>query len=263
MVCFRELSIGIVVATYNRPRSLMRLLNNIDSQVRIDLKSCVKVCVVDDGSDIDLTGLFPPCRFGFIYIYRNRNEDDLPRVYSSRNIAAGHVIDADLILQLDDDLEFNERALSEMQNLAALYDEGHGDWAWIARVSDNHDIEDVDDYSRGRDGRWYDGRARLTKAKYTDGGSAGLLMPARTWLGIEGYDEHFDFCMGVADQEMLLRIQKIGGDLMLAPYFMNIDDSESGSWRESMIDRAVSVGRSKNEVLFNTKHPDRNRWNSV
>lgn len=243
-------TIGVVIATYNRPRSLIRILDNIDNQLRIDL-SKVSVRVVDDGSDVDLTGLFLPYRFNFEYTYRKRRNDGLPQVYSSRNIAVQQ-LDTDLVLQLDDDLAFHERLFSEIQNLVALYNEPH--WAWIPRLSDNRDRDMDAGYERGRDGRWYDGVVKWMTARYTDGGSAGLLMPRRTWNLTGGYDEQFDGCMGAADQELLYRIQLHGGQLMLAPYFFNIDDDETDSWRMIMIERALASGKERNEDIFHRLH---------
>ena len=253
--------IGCIIATYNRPRSLMRILDNLADQLRIDLKNKVLVGVVDDGSDVDLTGLFPPYPFEFHYLYRNRDANGLPRVYSSRNISYNLIRSCDLVLQLDDDLTFHSRLLSEMQNMSALYHEKH--WAWIARLSDNHDRDIEAGYHRGPDGRWYDGKVQWMTAKYSDGGSAGLLLPRQTWDAIGGYDERYDGSMGAADQDLLLRIQKIGGHLMLAPYFFNIEDDETESWREPMIERALKTGRERNEAIFERKHPNAVEWTNV
>lgn len=246
--------IGCIVATYNRPRSLIRLLDNITDQARIDLKNKVVVSVVDDGSDIDLIGLFPPYPFEFHYLYRGRSLNDSPRVGTCRNMAYEALEGCDLILQLDDDLTFHRYLLSEMQNLAVLYSEEH--WAWIPRLSNNRDVKRVDDYSRGRDGRWFDGKVQWMSANYTSGMAAGLLMPERTWQLVGGYDTDYDGYVGVEDHDLLYRIQQAGGKLSLAPYFVSVEDEETDSWRDPMNERAVALGRERNEAIFQSKHPE-------
>jgi hypothetical protein len=60
--------------------------------------------------------------------------------------------------------------------------------------------------------------------------------------------------MGAADQELALRVQKLPGRVWLAPYFVHLDDRETGSWRMKMIERRNRADR--NEDILARKHPD-------
>lgn len=257
-------SISVICATYNRPKSLYHLLDQLNDQRCVNLGEDVDVTVVDDGSDVDLSGKFRKFRFPFVYLYRPRADWGISRVYSSRNIAAQQGCGR-YILQLDDDLEFHPYALSLLQ-AAAHFAPAH--WVWGARISNNTDVEklSLDRFERGTDGRWFDGQCKWQETHWESMSSAGMVMPRWTWNAVGGYDEDFDGCMGAADQELALRIQKLGekpGDVKvwLAPWFVNIADEETGSWRMSMIERRVR--RERNEDLFEKKHPDRRNWVNV
>jgi len=258
-------SISVICATYNRPKSLLHLLDQLNDQRCVNLGEDVDVAVVDDGSNSDLTGIFPAYRFSFTYIYRPRDPHGLSRVYSSRNMAAKAVY-GNYILQLDDDLEFHPYVLNLLQTAIRFYPDGH--WVWGARISNNTDVEKEPPFlfNRGVDGRWFDGQCKWQETHWESMSSAGMLMPRVTWDAIEGYDESLDGCMGAADQELALRVQKLGkrpGSVKawLAPWFVNIADEETGSWRMNMIDRRVR--QERNEDLFERKHPDRRDWTNV
>lgn len=257
--------ISVICSTYNRPKSLLRMLDLFNGQKCVDLKRCLEVCVVDDGSSHDLAGQFPDYRFGFEYVYRPRANDNTSRVYSSRNVAAART-HGDYLLQMDDDLEFQPYLINLLQSLAGSVSEEH--WAWGARISNNIDVDrsGYESFERGLDGRWYDGKCQWQETHWESSSSAGMFLPRQTWREIGGYDENFDGCMGAADQELALRVQKLGGvpgkvKIYLAPYFMNIEDSETGSWRMSMIDRRQR--QKRNEDLFWEKHPDARSWTNV
>src|SRR5512135_2805250 len=100
-------SISVIVATYQRPKTILRLLDILNHQVRFKLDD-LEVCIVDDGSSESLEGKLEEYLFKFQYIYRDRAPDNTARVYSSRNMAA-NVTTGDMILQLDDDVTFHER----------------------------------------------------------------------------------------------------------------------------------------------------------
>lgn len=257
-------SISVIVSTYNRPQSLHRLLGILNDQRCVHLKNSIDVCVVDDGSEHDQTRIFPEYRFNFEYIYRPRGEG--ARVYSGRNLAAQRTR-GEYILQLDDDLEFHPYLLNMLQSMAGMATDE--DWGWMPRVSDNKDkdFKGYEDFSRGKDGLWRDGKVQWMICNWQATSSAGFFMPRKTWDKLDGYDEQFDGCMGAADQELALRVQKLGAKpndvkLYLAPYFIHVADEETGSWRMKMIDGRKS-GRERNEDILARKHPDREEWLNI
>jgi glycosyltransferase involved in cell wall biosynthesis len=258
-------TLSIICATYNRPRTLHRLLSQLDDQRCVNFNG-IDVCVVDDGS-AHLPEPFPQYNFRLEYIYRPRAEDDTARVYSARNEAARRTNGA-IILQLDDDVEFHPYLLNQLQSMAGMVEDQH--WLWCARVSNNIDIDHEpqrqSNWDRGRDGRWWDGRVYWAETHWQSTDSSAMLMPRHTWEAVDGYDEAFDGAMGFADQELALRVQKLGqrpGDVKvyIAPYFVNKEDSETGSHRDNMIQRRR---RSEdNWSLLTRKHPDCLEWTNV
>ena len=260
-------SLAVICATYNRPNTLLRLLGLLNDQRCVNFNG-INVSVVDDGSNRDMSETFPQYNFGFSYTYRNRSEDNTARVYSSRNIAAA-MTTGDMVLQLDDDVEFHPYLLNQLQSMAGMATEQH--WVWCARVSNNSDVDILtdrskDNWSRGKDGRWFDGRTFWQETHWQSTDSSAMLMPRVTWNAIGGYDMEFDGAMGFADQELALRVQKLGkkpGDVKVyvAPYFINKEDSETGSWRMSMIEHRKR--REDNWDLLVKKHPDFDRWVNV
>ena len=270
-------SISVICATHNRPKSLLRLLDQLSDQRCIDFRA-LDVCIADDGSDGAVFPVLVPneemCRgvimdykYRLLYIYRRRHPQNLARVYSSRNIAAQHTL-GEYILQVDDDVEFSPYLLNLLQSLAGVIPQkewGDRHWVWTPRISDNKDYDRNGhraeaNWDRGIDGRWYDGRVSWQESHWGSADSSGMFMPRRTWEAIGGYDEHFDLCMGAGDQDVALRVQMLGEKpgivkLWIAPYFVNKSDEwEGGSQRMPMIDRALQTGRERNETLFNRKH---------
>jgi GT2 family glycosyltransferase len=255
-------TISVICATYNRPKSLLHILEQLSDQRCVNLAEDVDVVIVDDGSSQSMTNDLKAYPFQFQYIYRERHPQNLARVYSSRNMAVAHSRGR-YVLQLDDDLEFSPYLLNIVQACAGL---ATGDYVWCARISNNSDVDTNGGFSRGKDGRWYDGQCKWQETHWQSSTSAGMFMPRTTWNKLGGYDEQFDLCMGAADQELALRVQKLGdnpGDVrvFIAPYFVNIADEETGSWRMEMIDRRVR--QQRNEGLFWIKHPDADRWTNV
>ena len=257
-------TIAIVISTFNRPRTLYRLLSIIDNQLRINMRE-VDVCVVDDGSEKDLTGTFPEYQFKHEYVYRPRGEGS--RVYSSRNMAVAKT-QGEIVIQMDDDVTFHERTLSEIQNMGAIFAfTSDIKWAMCARISNNIDKEpdmgnDRAGYHRGPDGLWRDGKVQIMPASWPSTSSAMMVMTRATWDMVGGYDEDFDGCMGASDQELALRISKAGGYMMLGPYFAHVEDEETGSHRMNMIVNRPA-GRMSNEDLMRQKHPDMDFWEQV
>lgn len=255
-------TLSVICATYNRPNTLRRLLNQLDDQRCVNFNG-IDVCVVDDGSDRPIES-FPSYNFRFEYVYRPRSGDNTARVYSSRNLAASRTVGG-VILQLDDDVEFHPYLLNQLQSMAGMAEDRN--WVWCARVSNNEDIDHTprreSNWDRGRDGRWYDGRVYWAETHWQSTDSSAMLMPRRTWNAIGGYDESFDGAMGFADQELALRVQKLGArpgevKVYIAPYFVNKEDSETGSLRMKMIERRKR--QKDNWVLLLEKHPDCKEW---
>jgi len=283
-------TISIICATFNRPRTLLRLLDQLNDQRCVDFRG-VDVCIVDDGTEApalpklwggrgddngeyvihDMGGW--KYKFALEYIWRRRHPQNLAKVYSSRNIAASRT-HGEYVLQLDDDVEFSPYLLNLLQSIAGVIPQkewGDIHWVWTPRISDNKDYDrnghSVEaNWDRGVDGRWYDGRVSWQESHWGSADSSGMFMPRRTWEAIGGYDEQFDGAMGEADQDLAIRVQKLGNvpgkvKLWIAPYFVNKSDEETGSWRDKMI--ATRVRQESNAEMFARKHPDRNLWTEV
>lgn len=77
-------------------------------------------------------------------------------------------------------------------------------------------------------------------------------MPRVTWNLGGGLDTDFDGSIGADDHELIYRLQSRGVPVWIAPLFMHIDDSETGSWRDKIIERAGI----RNEEIFAKKHPN-------
>lgn len=251
-------NIAVVISTYNRPNSLRRLLDNLARQYNIDPRK-LEVCVVDDGSRERFEYSNAP--FQYQYIYRDRSPDNTARVYSSRNIAVAHTT-APWILQMDDDLEIEDWTIAVLSSWAGLMDEAGLKYVVMPRISNNSDVDTSDrDYHRGQDGRWWRGKASWAETHWESSSSAGMFMSRALWNEVGGYDEQFDGCMGASDQELVLRCQKVGAKVMIAPFYVNIADEETGSWRMKMIDGRKRS--AKNEDLFWAKHPDAKGYTNV
>jgi glycosyltransferase involved in cell wall biosynthesis len=259
-------TISIICATYNRPNTLRRLLAQLDDQRCVNFNG-IDVCVVDDGSDNPIQS-FPQYNFRFEYIYQMRHPDNTSQVYAARNLAASRT-SGEFILQLDDDVEFHPYLLNQLQSMAGMTSDRH--WLWCARVSNNIDVDRDEpqrnsNWDRGKDGRWWDGRVYWAETHWQSTDSSAMLMPRKTWRAAGGYDVEFDGAMGFADQELALRVQKIGRNpgevkIYIAPYMINKEDSETGSHREVMIQRRR---RSEdNWQLLMRKHFDAMEWTNV
>jgi len=216
-------TLSVVVATYNRPNSLKRLLYNIADQHFLKFED-VDVCVVDDGSEPPAGerinwDVFP---FSVEYVYRARHPEGWPRVYSARNIGVDRT-KGEVILFLDDDLVFHPHTLWLMQ----FY---HSMWPDIALVPHMADPAGQEYYTcpfpirRGGEAGWVT--------------SAGLSV-GRKWKDVIGsfFDEDYDGSMGFCDRDLGIRLEKAGVDIVLANAIpMFIDDSESqGSWRDYFV----------------------------
>jgi len=282
-------SLSVICATFNRPKTLLRLLGQLNDQRCVDFRM-IDIAIVDDGSnespfydqsDLSIDQQFADrsggrYKFWFNYTYRTRHPDGLARVYSSRNMAA-HLTHGEYILQLDDDVEFHPYLLNMLQSMAGMAQEGH--WVWTPRISNNIDVDRDGhaadhNWDRGVDGRWFDGRVSWQESHWGSADSSGMFMPRRTWEAVGGYSEEMDLKMGAGDQELALKVQKLGkrpGDvkLWIAPYFVNKADEETGSVRMPMIDRWLTVARQKglepvrNEELMQRKHPDMYQWQEI
>ena len=249
-------TISVIISTYNRPKSLVRLLDSLNRQLRIDMGK-VDVAVVDDGSDIDLTGLFMDYSFTFHYLYQERRLDGSASLAYNKNLASS-MTQGDILVQLDDDLSFHERTLSEIQNMASAFKMFHcDDWLWTARLSSSKDwVDSRWEYLRGPGGFWYDGCVAWETATWNQCSAAGMIMPRKVWDKLGGYDTDFDYAIGFEDQEFALRATKADIPLFVAPLFFHIDDSETGSWRDIL---NVRLNRS-NERRLIEKHRDMWTW---
>lgn len=212
-------TLDFVIATYNRPKSLMKLLESLNRQILCDFD--FKVYIVDDGSGCDY--IIPSLRFAVKTFLRKRG--DGPCVYSCRNLAFGEG-SGDVVVYLDDDLTLEPTLVY----LTQLYH-----WKNERLIL----VPYLLDYRCGGvqfDG-WGKGIDSMPGNVWTSGGCG--MSVRRKWLkAVGGYDESFDGSMGFADVELKHRLfLELDLDCWHVPGIgVYLDDRETGSHRAKVIE---------------------------
>lgn len=232
--------ISVVAATYNRPKSLLRLLYCLAKQRFINF-SFIDVSVVNDGSDVEYPLDHKKYPFKFNYKFKERRSDKMPAVYRAWN-EAFKMGDKEVILLLGDDMVIHESMLFTTQ----LYH------AFNPRLILMSHISNV---AMERLYRW---------APFPILGPANVVgaFSAPRWAleQIGGFEEDFDGSMGYADMELGFRLKNLGLDMWLgAGITVHIDDSETGSWRDFFVKkwREEEPGREdRNYRILLEKYPN-------
>lgn len=219
-------SVSVVVTTYNRPKSLVRLLKHLAVQVHVHWMEH-EIFVVDDGSE---TELWPVIRDTFVgvedkfrYLRRERDEGS-PHLYANLNWGAKEAT-KEVLWFLQDDLYVDDHTLLIIQLLHKAY----------------QDSCLIPHYANVSDPGWYQYPGSILPVKsYRQCGSmawSGLSIPRWWWLEVEGADESFDGSMGWADVDFGIRLLQAGCNIALVRGICCFsDDAESGgSWRNRVL----------------------------
>lgn len=245
-------SVSIIVSTYNRPKSLQRLLDHIAKQVHFNFDQ-LDICIVNDGStvsydDVDFSGC--PCPVEYIYRERlgvtEQRPNGLPRVYSSRNIAVSKT-KGEVLYFLDDDLYFMDHTLCVLQLYHSIQDN-------ILLIS--HEA------NRGAP-QYYPMAFAVRTHGPTGWATTRGLSVRRSWFELAGgFDEQFDTCMGFADRDLAIRLVDDAGVDIWQGNGITVfgDDRETnGSLRDWVLKdwRQENPGQTdRNGVLLWIKHPE-------
>lgn len=230
--------ISVVVATYNRPDTLQRLLIQLAAQAMPAAE--FEVVVVDDGSRIAVPQIPVPYR---LTVIRQENQGAAAARHRGAEIAA-----ADIVLFIDDDMGVTPALLNEHARLHA------GDpravvLGWIKRpdgdalpLFERFHAKYLDDLADDVHG----GRRAL---KGIEVWSGNLSMRRSQDLKVGG----FDTGLGLSeDAELGLRLEADGATFHVSEHAHSIHHSDHGSV-QAWMKRSYRYGRT--DLRISRKHP--------
>jgi len=246
-------TISIIIATFNRPQSLQRVLDHIAKQVHFNFDQ-LDIGIVNDGSTVSYDDVdFGVCPCPVEYVYRERagvteqRPNGLPQVYSSRNMAVSKT-KGEVLYFLDDDLYFMDHTLCVLQ----LY----------------HSIQDnilLIAHEANRGAPHYYPMAFAVRTQGPTGWTTtrGLSVRRKWFEQVGGFDADFDLSMGFADRDLGIRlVDDAGCDVWQANGITVFgDDSETnGSLRDWVLRDWVrehpNDADHRNGVILWIKHPE-------
>ncbi|MBD3260195.1 MAG: glycosyltransferase [Candidatus Altiarchaeales archaeon] len=234
-------TVSVIVTTYNRPRSLQRMLACLAEQKHTNFDH-LEVIIMDDGSDTTLTGHHDgfPLAVDYLTIdYRYYKRGPGPQLYSLKNKAV-EIANNEVLWLLDDDLIFDDHTLILLRTHHALLSDRRP--VLIPHLSDNSEPH------------WFQHPFHIDPSppeKTHWVSFAGLSLRKEDWLAVEGIDENFDGAMGFADLDLGHRLHKDGCfNVMVDGLTVHIDDEETGSWRHQFL------ANHKNGMYFLDKWGD-------
>ena len=231
--------ISVVIATYNRPELVTRLLVQLAAQTIAATE--FEVVVVDDGSRAALPEIAVPYR---LTVLRQENRG----ASAARNLG-GRTAIGDVVLFLDDDMAVPNVLLDEH---VRLHDEdpravvlgwikpsGEGDPPLFERFHARH----LDQLAEGVRG------GRLT-LRGIDVWSGNLSMRRQQYLKVGG----FDAALGLSeDAELGLRLEKDGATFHVSEKAHSVHHSDHASL-SGWLKRAYRYGGT--DLRISRKHPD-------
>jgi glycosyltransferase involved in cell wall biosynthesis len=230
--------ISVVIATYNRPEALQRLLTQLAAQTMPPAE--FEVVVVDDGSRTAMPQVTVPYRLTVI-------RQDNRGAAAARHLGANTAV-ADVVLFIDDDMAVPPSLLSEHARLHA------GDpravvLGWIKRpdgealpLFERFHAQYLDELASDVHG----GRRTLTGMEVWSG---NLSMRRAQYLRVGG----FDVGLGLSeDAELGLRLEADGATFHVSETAHSVHHSDHGSVRAWM-KRSYRYGRT--DLRISRKHP--------
>jgi glycosyltransferase involved in cell wall biosynthesis len=231
--------LSVVIATYNRPESLHRLLLQLAQQTMALAE--FEVIVVDDGSRTSLPQIAAPYR---LTVLRQENQGAAVALHLGANAAV-----ADILLIVDDDMEVSPDLLSEHLRLQEsdekavvlgcirsplgtampLFERFHA--RYFTRIA--HEMQS--------------GKHTLTGIDVWTG---NLSMRRAQYLKVGGFDQELKLSQ---DAELGLRLEKDGATFYLSETAYSIQHSDHTSLAAWM-NRSYRYGRT--DLRISRKHPD-------
>lgn len=231
--------ISVVIATYNRPDLVTRLLTQLAAQTMA--ASEFEVVVVDDGSRAALPEITVPYR---LTVLRQENQGAAAARHLGARTAVG-----DAVLFLDDDMEVPPVVLEEHARLHAE-DPRAVVLGWIkpapggdAPLFERFHARHLDQLAEGVRG------GRLT-LRGIDVWSGNLSMRREQYLEVGG----FDAALGLSeDAELGLRLEKNGATFHVSEKAHSVHHSDHASLN-GWLKRAYRYGGT--DLRISRKHPD-------
>jgi len=252
-------TISVIVTTYNRPKSLRRLLCNLADQYFFRFQD-LDVCVVDDGSsrqigypmDWTFYPIFDWKSFAFQceYVYRERHPKNWPRPYTGKNKAVEST-KGEVLLFLDDDLVLHRHHLRQVQFYHSL-------WKNIVLIPHHANLATQKYFTQ-----WFPTRRDGEPGWIS---ICGMSVRRELYEAVGGFDPTFETgMMGFADQDLGLRLVKEAGSepVLAGDISVLIDDREQPSWRDyfgkKWREDNPDAEWDINGPLFWDKHPEFDR----
>lgn len=239
-------TVGIVINTYKRPESLLRVLQCLVDQSHTDFRD-INVVAVNDGShecgydDEKLKNERYP--FEFTYYSRERAEDDTPRLYSLKNFGV-RATTGEVVWLLDDDLVFDEHTLFILRKYHMFLATAKP--VLVPHYADKREPHHYQNpFSFMPQPMDWDKMRAWTSF-------AGLSMRRDDFETVGGVDERYDGSMGFADLDLGMMLYHDGCQVCLVDAITCfIDDGESdGSHRDQIIRRQLATDPHRNARLF-------------
>lgn len=239
--------VSVVICTYKRPKSLLRVLDCLAEQKHTDWdKDHVEVVIVNDGSHDDggYQDSYDNYPFPVNYKPYPRHPEGLPNLYQIKNDAVQMTTFNEVIWLLDDDLIFDDHTLPILRIYHNLLQE--------------YRVVLVPHYADRREPWHYQNhfpfqvQPVIFDKLRTWCSFAGTSLQKRDWDAVGGIDLRYNNAMGFADLDLGIMLWKDGCNVSLADGIScTIDDSETGSHRDRFVH--VKGTKHRNGMLFMEK----------
>lgn len=239
------MKLSVVVAAYNRPQSLLRILREL-SQQTCNLQ-VFEVVVIDDGSREDMAALVAEHRFGALNlrVHRQHNGGAARARQKGAELAAG-----ELLLFIDDDMELPREFVQA--HLDAH--EGHPKRVVMGRLRAASGLKEMPLFERfyarmldrmavevARRGSRFDAPALYT---------GNLSLERALFFEAGGFDVTFK---QIEDAELGVRLERAGASFYFSEEGYTVHASDHVS-RDKWLARSVTDGRFWTRLA--QKHPD-------
>lgn len=243
-------TVTVSILTYRRPTSFVATLRCLARQSHTEWRD-VNVSVVNDGSHDDSYANLIDSQswpFELSYLARERDPEDRPRPYSSRNISVADS-SADVLWLLDDDLRFDDHTLFILRLYHMLLADERP--VLVPHLADQNEPWHYQNPFPFCPPFENEDRVRPWVC------SAGLSLRREDWNRVSGLDTVYDLSMGFADMDLGIRLHKDGCKVCLVDGVTVFIDDGGKSWRTEFLDRfCPKYSEHPNGVIFNERWPE-------